>query len=508
VLGFSGLSSVFAQPAEDAAAVRDSVRAYRAAHEIEIVRELAELLALPNVAADLDQIRRNADHIVQMLERRGIAARLLELEGSPPAVYGELPAPGAERTVIVYAHYDGQPVDPAEWTGQPWQPVVRDGDLAAAAKEVPWAGLKAPLDPEWRIYARSASDDKAPIVGWLTAIDALRAAQIPISVHLKFFFEGEEEAGSPHLRDLLQQHADLLQADGWLLCDGPVHQTRRMQVFFGARGTTDLEMTVYGPSRQLHSGHYGNWAPNPIQLLTELISSMRDRDAKITIQGFYDDVRPLSGSERRALAEMPEVDADLRRSLGLAWSEGSPQPLGERILQPALNLRGILGGHVGAAATNAIPVSASASIDFRLVPDQTPARVRELVEDHIRRQGFFVLHQPPDDEIRRAQKRIIQLEWGAGYPPARTSMDLPVAQAIVAILQQTVGTPIVKMPSLGGSVPMYLFLDLLKTPVIGVPIANHDNNQHAANENLRLQNLWDGIEIYAGILARLGRSWR
>jgi Acetylornithine deacetylase/Succinyl-diaminopimelate desuccinylase and related deacylases len=150
---------------------------------------------------------------------------------------------------------------------------------------------------------------------------------------------------------------------------------------------------------------------------------------------------------------------------------------------------------VGEMAQNAIPTEATASIDFRLVPDQTPERVRQRVEDHIRRQGFFIVSHTPSMEERRRHPKIVRLAWGPGYPPARTSMDLPIARALVRLIEEAVGTPIVKMPSLGGSIPMYLFQEVLGAPVIGVPIVNHDNNQHGANENLRIQNLWDGIEI-------------
>jgi acetylornithine deacetylase/succinyl-diaminopimelate desuccinylase-like protein len=492
----------------EAQAIRTKARSYRAEHEVTILRELVALLSLPNIASDRSNIGKNADHIVSMLHRRGVQTQRLQVEGSPPVVYGELRAPGAQRTIIIYVHYDGQPVDPAQWATDPWTPVLRDKPLDQGGREIPISSLQAPINGEWRLYARSASDDKSPIIAVLTAIDALRAAQIPLSVNLKFFFEGEEEAGSPHLPSIIQKYSELLKADAWILCDGPVHQTRQMQIYFGARGVTDLEMTVYGPARPLHSGHYGNWAPNPVVLLSHLLSSMRDTDGRILIPGFYDDVRPLTETERRALAEVPSVETEMKHALGLAWSEGSGKPLVEQIMRPALNLRGIHGGHVGAKAQNAVPTEATASIDFRLVPDQTPEKVRSRVEAHIRQQGFFIVYDTPDWETRRNHPKIVKLDWGPGYPPARTSMDLPVSRAVVRAIEEMTGAPIVKMPSLGGSVPMYLFLDVLKTPVIGVPIVNHDNNQHAANENLRLRNLWDGIETFAALLARLGPAWQ
>src|SRR5262249_50208844 len=386
----------------------------------------------------------------------------------------------------------------------PWAPVLRRGSLSAEGAAMDPFSVPDQIDPEWRIYARSASDDKAPIICFMTALDALRAAHIPLSVNLKFFFEGEEEAGSPHLQAFLNKYANLLHTDAWILCDGPVHQSHRMQVYFGARGTTDLEMTVYGPNRGLHSGHYGNWAPNPIILLTHLIDSMRDANGRILIPGFYDDVRPLTAGERRALSQVPNSDEALKKELGLASTEGGPTTLAEAILKPALNLRGIQGGYIGKQAANVISSEASASIDFRLVPDQTLERLRRLVEAHISKQGFFIVRDVPDMNTRLSHPRIIKLSWGSGYPAARTPMDLPASRSVVAVIEQTLGRPIVQRPGLGGSIPMYLFQGPGHTPVIGVPIANYDNNQHSANENIRLQNLWDGIEIFAGLFADLG----
>jgi acetylornithine deacetylase/succinyl-diaminopimelate desuccinylase-like protein len=491
---------------DSAAALRDHVRAYRSAHEAEILSEFIELLRLPNLARDPAAIRANADHILALLARRGIAGRLLEGDGSPPVVYGELAAPGAARTVVLYVHYDGQPVVPEDWASEPWSPTLRDGPLETGGRVLDWPRA-GPLDPEWRLYVRSAGDDKAPIIALLAALDALRAANVQPSVHLKLFFEGEEEAGSPHLESLLRAHRELLAADLWLLCDGPVHQSRKQQVYFGARGVTDVELTLYGPSRALHSGHYGNWAPNPLVELSHLIAGMRDTEGRILIAGFYDDVRPPSEAERRALAMIPPVEAALRRSLALGRNEGGSQPLVERILLPALNLRGMAGGGVGARAANAIPVEARASIDFRLVPDQTPAKIKALFESHLRAQGYAIVREPPDEQTRRRYPRLILLEWGAGYPPARTALDLAPSRALLGTLERALGGPVLAVPTLGGSIPMYLFQEVLNAPVIGVPIANHDNNQHAANENLRLQNLWDGIEVFAALLAELGRAW-
>lgn len=478
--------------------LKGQVRAFRQANEAAILAELRSLLSIPNVASDRANIGRNADAIVEMLRRRGFETRLLTVEGAPPAVFGELRAPRARRTLIFYAHYDGQPVVPSEWSGDPWQPVLRDPD----GREVPFPAAGERVHPETRIYARSASDDKAPILAILTAIDALRAAGARPSINVKVFFEGEEEAGSPHLRRILESHADRLKGELWLLCDGPVHQTRQMQIFFGVRGVMGLEMAVYGPDRALHSGHYGNWAPNPVAAMTELLAGLRGPDGRILIEGFYDDVRALTDAEKRAIASVPPAEEALKDELAFAGAE-SAQSLPEAITLPALNYHGIRSGQVGQKATNSIPTTASVSIDFRLVPDQTPARVRELVEAHLRRRGYHIVHQQPDRATRRAHRKLAWLDWGGGYPAARTRLDLPISQSLLRAIESVTDAPVVVMPTLGGSVPMYLFDEVLGAPVVGVPTVNHDNNQHAANENLRLSNLWDAIEIFAAILTRM-----
>ena len=469
-------------------------RTWREAHEAEIVSELRTFLAIPNIASDRLNIQRNADALIAMMKRRGIPARLLTAEDAPPAVYGEMLRPGAKRTIIFYAHYDGQPVDPAQWSSDPWSPVLRMN-----GRDIPFPKQGERVDSEARIYARSASDDKAPIIAMLAALDALRAAGRRPSVNLKFFFEGEEEAGSDHLRAILEKYPDLLRGDVWLFCDGPVHQSRRMQIYFGARGVMGLEMTVYGAQRSLHSGHYGNWSPNPVSLMADVISGMRASDGRILIDGFHDDVRPLTELERRAIAAVPAAENQLKHELAIGAAE-SEASLPELITLPALNFHGIQGGSVGAKATNSIPTSATASIDFRLVPNQTPSRVREMVEAHLKRKGWHVVHEAPDLETRRRHPRVILLEWGSGYPAARTELDHPASASIIKAIESATRQQLIKMPTLGGSVPMYLFDKVLQTPVIGVPTVNHDNNQHAANENLRLQNLWDAIEIFAALM--------
>jgi acetylornithine deacetylase/succinyl-diaminopimelate desuccinylase-like protein len=489
-------------------ALRDGVHAYARAHDVEIVSELRDFSAIPNLATDATNIGRNAGRLIAMMTARGITSRLLESpSGGPPAVYGELRTPGATKTVVFYAHYDGQPVDTTQWATPPWQPVLRDKPLDAGGQVIAFPSAAGSIQPEWRLYARSAGDDKAPIVAMLAALDALRATHVAPSVNLKFFFEGEEEAGSGHLKELLERNVSLLQADAWLFCDGPVHQSRRQQIVFGVRGVTGAELTVYGPSHGLHSGHYGNWAPNPVTLLANLVASMRNDDGRILIKNFYDDVAPITPAERRALAAIPPIDSAMRAEVQLGASEAKNASLVERIMLPALNLRGIRGGGVGATASNTIPTDATASIDFRLVPRQTPEHIKRLVEAHARAHGYFVVDHTPAPAERMAHDRIVKITWEAGYPATRVSMDSPLSRAVIRSTEDALGTPIVALPTLGGSLPMYTFESVLHAPLIVLPIVNHDNNQHAANENLRMKNLFDGIDVYAGVMARIGEYW-
>ncbi|HLL74791.1 MAG TPA: M20/M25/M40 family metallo-hydrolase [Pyrinomonadaceae bacterium] len=244
-------------PALTAAQTADAVRDYRRANEHRILREFVELLSLPNVASNREDIRRNAAHIVSMMDERGLSPRLLEAADAPPAVFGEWRTPGATRTLVFYAHYDGQPTDPAKWAEtHPWRPALRNAPHDAGGKLIPMPAEGAAINPEWRLYARSASDDKAGVMAILAAFDALKAKGIRPTVNLKFFFEGEEEAGSPNLAAIITRHRDLLAADAWIICDGPVHQSGRKQVVFGVRGDTNVDLTVFGPRRPLHSGHY------------------------------------------------------------------------------------------------------------------------------------------------------------------------------------------------------------------------------------------------------------
>jgi acetylornithine deacetylase/succinyl-diaminopimelate desuccinylase-like protein len=484
--------------------IQDKVREYRKTNEHKLLKEYSSLLSIPNVASDIDNIRKNAAFIMEMMQRRGLSPRLLEAQtpNTPPVVFAEWTTPGATRTVIVYAHYDGQPTDPRQWSGSlPWQPVFRSAALESGGKTIPNPTGGEAINPEWRIYGRSASDDKAGVMTILTAFEALKATGIPLTSNIKFFFEGEEEAGSPHLIEIIKQHQKLLEADAWIICDGPVHQSGVKQVVFGVRGDTNVDLTLYGAKRPLHSGHYGNWSPNPAFALARLLASMKDDAGRVTIAGWYEDVEPLSDLEREAIAEAPQYDEELKKLLGLATTENVDKSLLDLITLPSLNINGFGSGDIGALARNIIPTTATVVLDLRLVKGSDHKRQVDRLKEHVVKQGYLVIDREPTDEERLKHARIAKIVTRpGGYNAERTPMDLPISLAVVEAVQSTSAEKIVRLPTSGGSLPLAIITENLKTVTITVPMANYDNNQHAENENLRLQNLWNGIETFAALM--------
>ncbi len=358
-----------------------TARQWRIQHQAGILDGFIKLLSIPNVAADPANLRRNADTLVALLRERHFDSRLLSIPGAPPVVFGERQTPGAKHTFVFYAHYDGQPVTASEWETPPFTPVMRV------------------VDGEQRIYARSAGDDKAAIYAQLMALDALDAAHIPLRANIRFIWEGEEEAGSPHLEQILDGNRDLVHGDVWLVCDGPVDQSRQQTLVFGARGDAHLEITVYGPNHGLHSGHYGNWAPNPAMMLVQLLAGMKDERGGVLIPHFYDGIVPLGDAEKKALARAPVNDEKLRQELALGHVDGGGAHLLDLLNQPSLNINGISSAQTGAHATNVIPSTATVDLDLRLVVGIDWRKQQERVVDYIRSQAYFVVDAPPTREV-------------------------------------------------------------------------------------------------------------
>jgi acetylornithine deacetylase/succinyl-diaminopimelate desuccinylase-like protein len=487
--------------AADAASPKDQVRVWRQAHEKEIVTDFSTLLAMPNVATTLADVDRNAAYIQGLLQRRGFQTQLLRAApGTPASVFGELKVPGAKRTVTFYAHYDGQPISQKGWISTPFEPSMRTA--LPEAKPVDWKAAQA-LDPDWRLFARSAGDDTGSIQALLSAFDALRAAGIKPTVNIKLLYEGEEEQGSPHFARLVAQNLETVRGDLLIMGDGPMNQTGKQEINFGNRGITGFRAVVYGPMKPLHDGHYGSWAPSPTVMIAGLVASLRNDAGDILIPGIYDDVQPVSAADKAAIAALPDVETGLKQALGLGRNVG-PGRLADGYMRPTLNVRAIHGGDDGQNAANAIATEANASVDFRLDPGETPARVQTLTEAYLVKQGWFLVRDTPDLATRLAHPKIVRINWDEGSSIATESpMGGPAAKAVAASISRTVGYPVLKLPFSGASSGMADIVNQLKAPMVGVSIANYDDNQHAQNENLRLGALWDGIEVYAGLLADL-----
>lgn len=470
-----------------------------------IIEEYVQFLSIPNVVGDTAGIQKNTAFIMKMMGDRGIQnIQLLtgNTSGTPPTVYGEVMVPGARQTLIFYAHYDGQPVNPAQWAKglEPFTPLLFTNAIDKGGIKIPYPA-DGNFNNDWRIYGRSASDDKAGVAVMLNALEVIMKKGLKLSANIKFFFEGEEEAGSPHLKEILQKYSALLQSDAWIICDGPVHQSGKKQIVFGVRGDAHLDMTVYASKRPLHSGHYGNWAPNPALMLAKLLAGMKDDNGKVLIKGFYNDVTPLSPSERLALSNVPSVDEQMKKELGISTVETKGATLNEVINLPSLNINGMQSGNVGKQASNQIPTFATAVLDLRLVLGNDWQRQQQKVIDHIKNLGYFVIDREPTDDERATHEKIIKVLTGNdGYNAQRTSLDLPLAKKIIEAVKTTTPDQVVLQPTMGGSLPLFLFEKYLGAKTITIPVANHDNNQHAENENIRLENFFDGIETMVALM--------
>jgi acetylornithine deacetylase/succinyl-diaminopimelate desuccinylase-like protein len=476
------------------AAQSTSIGRWRAQHERRIVDELLALVAIPNVAGNDADLRRNAEHLRTLFARRGFRVEVTDGPGSP-IVYATLDAANPRGVLTLYIHYDGQPVTASEWTRcQPFVPCLYGPEGRMTLDD-----SVRTFDPQTRVYGRSASDDKGPIVAVLNAVDALRDTGRSPAWSLRVVLDGEEEAGSANFRRFAAARPEALTADLAITLDGPRHPSGRPTLYFGVRGGAGMTVTVFGARNDLHSGNYGNWAPDPSMRLAKLLSSMKDDSGRVTIAGFYDAVTPLTTTELQALDEMPNVEAALKKDFLVVMPERGEERLERKLNQPTLSILAMeSGGGLSAAPRSAIPAKASARLEMRLVHGLDPRKQNALVIEHIRRQGYFIVeNRDPSDEERMTHQLVARVDPRGGSTAPRVSMDEPMAKALVVSLSR-LGSPLVRLPTLGGSMPFATFSD--RMPTVGLSIVNHDNNQHGPDENLRLQNLWEGIEMLAAIM--------
>jgi acetylornithine deacetylase/succinyl-diaminopimelate desuccinylase-like protein len=469
--------------------------------------EFLELLRMPNVAAQPADMQRNAAFLAESFRKRGFDARLLDNAAHRPLVFATFGKPRANaRTVLFYIHFDGQPVTPEEWAQKsPFEPVVKARDANGKWTEVETARLtQQPFDPELRVFARSASDDKAPIMMLLTAMDLLKAQRRAPAINVKVLLDSEEEISSPSLAEVVNANRRLFDADALIVLDGPQHASGRPTLVFGNRGIAQAVLTVFGPRAPLHSGHFGNYAPNPAMRLASLLASMKDDRGRVLVPGYYDGIQ-LSAADREVLKATGDDEAAIRARIGIARAEAVGENYQEALQYPSLNVRGMASAAVGDRAANIVPSEAVADLDLRTTPEADGRRLFELVKRHIQKQGYHLVDAPPTDEERARYDKLAMFELGDVQAAQRMPMDAPVGRWVYTALKSThpasAGIEPVRIRMMGGTVPTDVLVGALELPFVLVPTVNGDNNQHARDENLRIGNFITGTDEILALLS-------
>lgn len=481
-------------------AQESELRAWRRANEKAILSTYFDLLRIPNVSRGNGNVSANVPVLRRLLTEQGFtvttSADRYPQDANAPVVFARYQAEDALGTLLLYIHYDGQPVNPALWEYcQPFEPcLVSDSGVV----DIETTGE---FDPNWRIYARSASDDKAPIMSLVQAMAALRATGQSPRWNLIVILDGQEESGARNFRRYLMTHRDEFDADFAITLDGPRHPSTVPTMYYGVRGGATLALKVHSAGQDLHSGNYGNWAPDPSVRLGRLLASMKDETGRITIDGFYDEVTPLTETERGALAAIPDIEEELAGTFGIAAPEQPGQRLESKLNLPTLNVLAMdSGGGFAAPSRTAIPAFAQARIAMRLVNGINPIRQLQVLIEHVRDQGYEVIeNREPTLEELQTYPLVASVQYSTGRPATRVSMEEPFGDLVAEALTLD-GVAPVRLPTLGGSLPYGDFSEGLGIPTFGVALVNHDNNQHGPNENLRLINLWQGIEIVARLV--------
>lgn len=480
------------------------LRSMASSHSLEAIAFYRKFLALPNDANHPEEIAVLNDWVVSAFQERGFEARLLPTDGSA-SVYAERLSEGATKTVLVYLQADGQPVDPGAWD----QPSPYDAVLKAQSTDgdwqiVDWDLAHIRLNPDWRIFARSAADSKGPMTQFLFAVELLAEVRPDLGYNLKVLIDTEEELGSPNLADAVREHSGLLAADMLLIFDGPPHASNQPTVSLGARGIATATLTTYGPKVAQHSGHYGNFMPNPALALAQILASMKDHDGVVTIEGFYDGV-DLDEATRALLAAVPDNEDEILASVGLIRSDRVAETLQASIQYPSLNIRGLSAAWTGNASRTIIPPEAVAEIDIRLVMESDPEHLIGLVRSHVAGLGYTVLDHAPSDEERLQHERIVSMTHSVSYGAFRSDPGSEPALMARAGMRHLYGQEPILIRTMGGSIPIAPIIEALGVPAASVPTVNIDNNQHSPNENLRVGNFIEGIAILMAVLQETPR---
>lgn len=434
------------------------------------IEELFVLLRQPSISARWEGVEECSRLLVGMMEKIGIKTKVLPMGGkrNPPLIYGEVIHPEAKRTLLIYGHYDVQPPEPLEaWDSPPFQPTIRNG----------------------RIYGRGSADNKGQFFAHFKAIEAVLKMDGQLPINIKFLLDPEEEVGSPSLNGFCREHKELFAADMALNSDGPMDPSGRPRLSFGNRGVLYVEVKARGANQDLHSGNFGGLIPNPAWRVVEFLSSMRKPDGTVAIEGFYDNIVPPTAKEREMMAQMPFDEKKFMEKYGLK-KFAPPDDLSymEKLMfRPTLNIAGFTSGYGGPGSKTVLPCLATLKMDMRLVVNQDPEDIFQKFTKHIKKHGFEDLD-------------VTMVHY---YYPSRTSVDHPMAPKFVEAIRQGFQQEPVLIPAGGGSFPGAAIRNILNIPILSVPYGNHDENNHAPNENMAIDCFKNGIRTTAALFFQL-----
>ena len=457
-----------------------------------------EMLSIPNDGYDTPNIERNIEWCEETFSRLGFNMERVKAESTSPSMpnhpllIGNKFISNKFKTVLIYFHMDGQPVDPSKWNqADPFDPILTENSNGGWV-EIDRDRINTNPDPDWRIFGRSTSDDKGPPMMLVNALEVLEKLNKKPEFNIKLIIDFQEEMGSPTVVSAVSLYKEKLKSDFLLIIDGPRHPSNKPTLTFGARGISRITLTSYGPIKPQHSGHFGNYAPNPAMNLSKILSSMKDYDGVVTIPGFYDGVT-LTNQIRKILDEVPDDEEAINNDLLISSPDKVGNNYQEAIQYPSLNVRGLKSGWVGKEARTIVPDIAIAEIDVRLVKESEPEKLLNMIKDHIIKEGAYVIDgREPTNEERLTKKNIIRYDSKISYLAYRTEIDSPIGNwASRALKNAFLEEPIKKRTS-GGSIPISPFVTTLNVPALTYPSVNKDNNQHSPNENIRVGNFIDG----------------
>lgn len=469
-------------------------------HGKQSLNTLYELLTLPNDAHYPADIEKNIQWCEKAFANRGFATKRLETS-TVPLLLAERKAKKASKTVLIYLQLDGQPVDSTRWFQKsPWIPALKKPDGKGGFTEIDWSNLSDSFDPEWRIFARSTSDSKGAAMAYLTSLDVMEELKAEPNFNIKVIMDFEEELGSPRLPGAVVAYKEDLKSDMLIIFDGPRHVSNEPTLTFGARGIATITLHTFGPRVAQHSGHYGNYAPNPALNMAQLLGSMKDKDGRVVIPGFYDGIT-FDEKTKAIMASVPDDEAFIKKKIGIADIDKVGTNYQESIQYPSLNIRGMSSGWVGKEVRTIVPPTATGEIDVRLVMESDPERLIGLIKEHIKSQGYYVIdNREPTEEERMSKSKIVSFDYEISYKAFRTDYDTEVGQWLVKAMTRAFGSEPIMIRTGGGSIPISPFVTTLDIPAVLVPTVNPDNNQHSPNENIRLGNYIDAIKTFTAIM--------